>query len=125
MAKVFHVRAPKTLTLAKMDEASIYKLVESEATKALKQMPQAARPVGVNAVMLSQLGTGGIGGWAEWTRACCGSRNLIDEYVDPTPEELAVAGLAARPAATHIESSFTITTPSNLAMHGDAEAKKK
>jgi hypothetical protein len=123
MAKVFHVRAPKTMTLAKMDEASIYKLVEAEATKALKQMPQAARPVGVNAVMLSQIGAGG--GWAEWTRACCGSRNLIDEYVDPTPEELAVAGLATRPAAAHIESQFTVTTPSNLAMHGGAKKKQQ
>jgi len=123
MAKVFHVRAPKTMSLVKMDEASIYKLVEAEATKALKQMPQAARPVGINAVMLSQLGSG-ADGWAEWTRACCGSRTLIDEYVDPTPEELAVAGLAARPAATHIESSFTVTTPSNLAMHA-AETKNK
>jgi hypothetical protein len=117
MAKVFHVRAPKTMTLAKMDEASIYKLVEAEATKSLKQMPQAVRPVGVNAVMLSQIGAGGGGGWAEWTRACCGSRALIDEYTDPTPEELAAAGLAARPVVKHIESSFTITTPSNLKMH--------
>lgn len=122
MAKVFHVRAPKTMTLAKMDEASIYKLVEAEATKTLKQMAQAARPVGVNAVMVSQVAD--VGGWAEWTRACCGSRNLIEEYTDPTPEELAVAGLAARPAAAHIESSLTITTPSNLAMHGGAAAPK-
>lgn len=124
MSKVFHVRAPKSLALAKMDEASIYKLVEAEATKALRQMPQNVRPVGINAVLLSQVGTGG-GGWAEWTRACCGSRNLIDEYVDPTPEELATAGLAARPQVKHIESSFTITTPSNLAMHGEAEGEKK
>ena len=96
MAKVFHVRAPKTLTLAKMDEASIYKLVEEEATKSLKNMPQNARPVGVQCRDAQP--DWRRGGWAEWTRACCGSRNLIDEYLDPDPEELAVAGLAARPA---------------------------
>ena len=122
MAKVFHVRAPKSMTLAKMDEAAIYKQVEAEATKTLKAMPEGARPVGVNAVMVSQLGQ--AGGWAEWTRACCGSRNLIEEYTDPTPEELAVAGLTARPAAAHIESSLTIHTPSNLKMHGGGAPQK-
>jgi hypothetical protein len=51
-------------------------------------------------------------------RACCGSRNQIDEYVDPTPEEIEAAGRPYRPQATHIESSFTVQTPANPVMHG-------
>lgn len=121
MAKVFHVRAPASMSLATMNEKEIYKLVESEATNMLRQFPRQARPVGVNMVSVSQAGRAGVGGWAEWTRACCGSRNLIDDYIDPSPEELELAGRTIRPQQTHIESNFTIQTPSNLKMHGGGE----
>ena len=82
MAKVFHVRAPDSLAVGKMDEAAINRHVEAEVGKVLSQFAQTARPVGVNMVSVSQLAGGG-GGWAEWTRACCGSRHLIDEYTEP------------------------------------------
>jgi len=117
MAKVFHVRAPASMTLATMDEKEIYKLVETEAKKVLAQFPSQVRPVGVNMVSVSQARQD-IGGWAEWTRACCGSRQLIDEYTDPTPEEIEAAGRTVRPQQAHIESSFTVQTPTNPATHG-------
>lgn len=127
MAKVFNVRAPASIDLAKMSEKEIYALVETESTKLLSSFPRQARPVGVNMVSVSQMpgsGAGDWGGWAEWTRACCGSRRLIDEYTDPTPEEMGAAGLAYRPQQrAHIESSFTIQTPANAAMHGGTPSK--
>ena len=123
MAKVFHVRAPASVTLDKMDEKEIQKLVETEATKLLAQFPRQVRPVGVNMISVSQAQAGGGGGWAEWTRACCGSRQLIDEYTDPTPEEMEAAGRAYRPQQAHIESNFTVQTPANVAMHGGTAGK--
>ena len=117
MAKVFHVRAPRTMVLSTMDDKEIQRLVEAEAVRILAQFPEQARPVGVNIVSVSQLPQG-VGGWAEWTRACCGQRDLIDEYVDPSPEELELAGRPYRPQVTHIETNFTVQTPTNPVMHG-------
>jgi hypothetical protein len=116
MAKIFHVRAPHTVKLASMSEQDITKLVEAEATKTLGAFPPNARPVGVNSVRVSQ----DVGGWAEWTRACCGSRNRIDEYVDPVRGDWeAPSALPGAPSpAEHIESSFKIQTPAHLAAHG-------
>lgn len=117
MAKVFHVRAPTTVSLHKMDEKDIHKLVAEEVDKVMAHFPPSARPVGVSMVNVSQL-PAGADGWAEWTRACCGKGNQIDEYVDPTPEEIENAGRDYRPQRAHIESSFTVQTIANPVMHG-------
>ena len=123
MAKVFHLRAPETVSLHKMDEKAIQKLVETEVGKVLEQIVKQARPVGVNMVTVSQMPRG-ADGWAEWTRACCGSRELIDQYVDPSPEDMEHAGRLYRPSVDHIESTFTVQTNANPAMHGAAGGAK-
>jgi hypothetical protein len=116
MSKIFHVHAPHTMKLHSMSGRDVEKLVESEATKALAAFPQAARPVGVNSVRVSQAN----GGWAEWTRACCGSRNQIDDYTDPVRGEWEgiTNAIGAPSPFEHVESSFKVQDLSNPAMHG-------
>jgi hypothetical protein len=67
------------------------------------------RVVGVNAVSLGQLSSD-VGVWAEWTRSCCGSRQRIDDYVDPTPEDYGIAEgvLPDALAGAHLESQMQV-----------------
>ena len=116
LAQCFYERAFDSVVPVSSCEAA-------EATKMLAAFPRQVRPVGVNMISVSQARQTGGGGWAEWTRACCGSRNLIDEYTDPSPEELEAAGRAYRPQQAHIESTFTVQTPANVAMHGGTPGK--
>lgn len=117
MAKVFHVRAPKTMTLGKMQEAEISRFVEAEAGKTLDQFPSAVRPVGYNAVTMSQLPTADFGAWAQWSRACCDRRKDIDDYSDPIREELELETAQIRPTRGHIESHFAVQELVRKEMH--------
>jgi hypothetical protein len=86
MAKVLNLQAPKSMSLRDMKAEEIAKYVSEHADVGLRGIPEGVRPVGVNAVSLSQSipgGSGGFGGWAEWTRACRDRSNLIEDYTDP------------------------------------------
>lgn len=121
MSKILRVRAPKSMTLHKMGQHEIEKLVTEEASKAMSRLPEEFRPVGVNAVSIDQRMD--VGGWAEWTRACCDKRHLIDEFTDPVRGEINQLETHARNAAEHIESTFIVED--NSAPHISGKGKSK
>src|SRR5258705_5239771 len=108
MSKIVRFRAPQSMKLQSMNPKEIEQLVESEVSKAMAKIPHDSRLVGVNAVSVDAARATGGGGWAEWTRACCGSRNQIEEYTDPVREEMVALETAARSGNVHVESQFIV-----------------
>ncbi|HWL37213.1 MAG TPA: hypothetical protein VNQ77_13600 [Frankiaceae bacterium] len=122
MARIVQLRMPESERLLDMAPEEIERLVEEHADRALENLPEGIRPVGVNAVSLDALrpGTSGeFGVWAEWTRACCGKRDLIDEFEEPVIEDFSspVARVHEGVRGTHVESVFRKVTLENPKMH--------
>lgn len=91
MSRAISIRAPKSMELQKTSPEKIEKYVEELSEKALSALPPDVRPVGVNMVKLDQIVAGTNlepGVWVEWTRACCGHRNRIDDFVMPSVDEI-------------------------------------
>ncbi len=128
MGKEYRFAAPESMQLHRMSAKEIEQTVRRHATEALERMPDGIRPSGVNRVVLDATstrrpGSGDWGGWAEWTRACCGSRTLIDDFDDPVISEIELAGspVAARLSAAHFESQLRLVELEDPATHVAAD----
>ena len=122
VAREFRVRPPDSIAIHKMSSKEVASLVEKHAARRVRDFPESARPVGVNRVVLdSRFGGGGseIGGWAEWTRACCGSRELIEDWEDPLIDMIEREGsvLHAKLGSQGFESQMRIVEFENPEMH--------
>lgn len=122
MAKKFNIRAPKSVKLHEMNEREIQAMVRKEAERMLDNLPKDYRPIGVNAVTVESLVPGSNqdpGVWAQWERACCGSRNKIEDFTDPVIQEIEPGDTAMNPQLlqTHFESQMRIINLENPEMH--------
>jgi len=123
MAKKFNIRAPKSVKLHEMDEKEIQEMVKKEATRMLDSFPKEYRPIGVNAVTVESLVPGtrqDVGVWAQWERACCGSRDKIAEFTDPVINEIEPGDtvMSEKLLNTHFESQMRVVRLENPEMHG-------
>lgn len=129
MTKYYQLRAPASMSLEKMSDPEIDKMVADQADRMLEALPDELRPVGVQGVVLDSVKAGTAaapGVWAQWTRACCDKRKRIEDFREPITEEMMEAAKALRPASyEHIESQLSIQTLSNPRMHPETGAKKK
>lgn len=110
MARVIRLTAPNSMRLAEMSKDEISRQVSVLADRALR-LAGDNKVVGVSAVSLGQVAKmGTVELWAQWTRSCCGSRQRIEDYADPTPEDYGIAEgvLPQSIAKTHVESSMHI-----------------
>jgi len=115
MAKVLNLQAPKSMSLREMRAEEVERYVSKLADDALDRGLEGLRPVGVNAVALGQRvpGTAAAPGvWAEWTRACCNRRDMIEDFVDPVIDQFERDGspVAQQLAGQHLESQMRIQT---------------
>jgi hypothetical protein len=115
MSKEYRVTPPESMPLEQMSPREIEGIVAEHATRMLESMPEGFRPTAVNRVVLDRAiggggGGGGDWGWAEWVRACGGSRALIDDFEDPLIDELEVAGspVLRKVGGMHAESQLRI-----------------
>jgi hypothetical protein len=122
MAKILDLSAPKSMRLASMKADDVAQYVSKFADETLARMPDDLRPVGVNAVTLSQLAPGtkaAPGIWAEWTRACCNRRDRIEEFVDPVVDQFERPGspVSTEVRAQHLESQLRVFELEHPTMH--------
>lgn len=115
MSRAISIRAPKSLALLKVSPKEIEQYVEGVSTRVLESLPEGVRPAGINMVKMEQViaGTNQTpGGWAEWTRACCGKRHLIDDFVMPSVDEMRYleSPLLSRAGADHAEVQLRVVT---------------
>ncbi|BBY65528.1 hypothetical protein [Mycolicibacterium helvum] len=108
MAKVVRLNAPASMRVTEMPKEEIERHVAGLADRAL-DLAGENRFVGVNAVALGQI-AGDTTVWAQWTRACCGSRQRIDDYTDPVAEDYGITPgvLPESIARGHLESHFQV-----------------
>lgn len=127
MAKYYQLRAPASMSLEKMSEKEIDKMVAQRADQVLESLPDDFSLVGVQGVVMDSVTPGTAqapGVWGQWTRACCDKRKRIDDFIEPVTEEMMTAAKSMRPASyEHIESQLSIQTLANPKMHR-AKAKK-
>jgi hypothetical protein len=108
MSSIVRLRAPESWALHKMHQQEIEKLVTAEAERMLDAMPTDLRLVGVNAVSVDQKAAD-VDVWAQWTRACCGSRARIEEFVDPVLGDISALTTTIKGATDqHFESHLTV-----------------
>lgn len=78
--------------LHKLSEKEIRAMVMKQADRMLNTIPKDIRVGDVSAVQLEsstkQAAVDGV--WAQWTRACCDKRRLIDGFTNPVNPELAI-----------------------------------
>ena len=115
MAKILNLQAPKSMSLHTMRAEEIEQHVSKLADEALERGLGGGRPVGVNAIALGQMipvGGQDLGGWAEWTRACCSNRAQIADFTDPVIDEFEREGspLIEQLSGQHVESQMRIVT---------------
>lgn len=106
--KTVSLNAPNSMKLDKMSANEIASYVAKEADKFLAAMPEGLRPVAINTVSLNKASDPGV--WAQWTRACCDKRKLIDDFEDPLARDFGigeVAGLGTR-IDSHAESQLRV-----------------
>lgn len=122
MTKTIQVRAPKSMKLHAMSEADIAGYVAQEAGRMLESMPKEVRPVGVNAVAIdafAQRSAADVGGWVQWTRACCDKRKQIEDFIEPVVQDFDPSAALTRPAVAgvHVESLLRREVLSDPKMH--------
>ena len=112
MSKTVKFHNASGAPLHKMSEKEIRQLVIKQADKMLDSIPKEIRISGVNSVQLesSLKEAADIGGWAQWTRACCDKRNRIEDFTDPVIPELGILnpGLEKILHQNHFDSNLTI-----------------
>jgi hypothetical protein len=113
VAKILNLQAPKSMQLRDMKSEEVASYVAKHADEALKRMPDDLRPVGINAVALSQRipGTSSDPGfWAEWTRACCDRRAQIEDFTDPVIEQFERPGspVTTQLHGEHLETQMRV-----------------
>ncbi|MET0635660.1 MAG: hypothetical protein ABWZ25_06505 [Chitinophagaceae bacterium] len=122
MAKTINLKLDSSKVLHKMDEKEIREMVINQADAMLKSLPKDLKVSEVNSVRLqsSLKEVADIGVWAQWTRACCDRRRLIEDFEDPRVIELGIENPALEKAVfqNHFDSNFSIkqvTEPESLA----------
>jgi hypothetical protein len=115
VARTLNLKAPDSMRLTEMGREEVEKHVAEHAERVLDSLGDVARPIGVNAVSLAQSFPGTnrqAGGWAEWTRACCGSRAKIEDFEDPLLEqfERPDSPVLKEWGGEHLESQLRIQT---------------
>ena len=112
MSKTIKFQNASGVALHKMSENEIRELVIKQADRMLESIPHEIRIAGVNSVQLesSLKDAADIGGWAQWTRACCDKRNRIEDFTDPILPELAITdpGLEKLLHQNHFDSNLSI-----------------
>ena len=125
MARVINIRAPKSMQLRTMNAKEIEAQVSKLSDQTLEHLPKEARPVGVNAIAVSQVVPGTRseqGFWAEWTRACCDRRDVIADFVDPVIDqfEIPASPFATELGGMHVESQMRIVELEHPTLHRKA-----
>lgn len=125
MARILNLQAPESMELRKMQPEELERYVSKLADEALDRIPDDLRPVGVNAVALSQHlpGTQAQPGfWAEWTRACCDRRHLIEDFEDPVIEQFEREGslVTRQLEGEHLESQLRVQMLEHPTQHRKA-----
>jgi hypothetical protein len=116
MPQEYRITPPESMALERMSPREIERIVTEHASRVIESIPEGFRPTEVNRVVLDRAigrpggGAGDWGGWAEWTRACCGSRALIDDFQDPLIDEIEVAGspVLRKVGGIHVESQLRV-----------------
>ena len=128
MSKTLNFKTPDHVNLHKMTEKEITEMVTKEADNMLKNLPKDLDISEVNSVRLQSnlKQVADIGAWAEWTRACCNRRSIIEDFTDPAINELRVDDPAIEKAIfqNHFDSNFSIrqvTEPASLQKIQDAK----
>lgn len=129
MAKILTLQAPKSMVLRDMRSEEIAKYVAKHADAGLEGMPDGVRPVGINAVALSQRIPGSAsdpGFWAEWTRACCDRRSRIEDFTDPVIDqfERPDSPVAAMLHGEHLEMQMRVQMLEHPTEHKKAPPTK-
>lgn len=106
MVKVFEFAAPESIRLTELSPAEAEKAAAALAEDALDRFSDLT-PVGVNVLALSSK-AGDVGGWVQWTRACCDKRRRIEEFEEPLLREVDSTGigLPSRVQEVHFESQL-------------------
>lgn len=112
MSKTIKLQNASGIALHKMSENEIRQLVMKQADKMLDSIPKEIRVAGVNSVQLesSLKEVAEVGGWAQWTRACCDKRNRIEDFTDPILPELGISNPALERVLhqNHFDSNLSI-----------------
>jgi hypothetical protein len=121
MSKTIKLKTADDVVLHKMSEEAIREMVIKQADEMLKSLPKELRVSQVNSVQLESnlKQVADIGGWAQWTRACCDRRRLIEDFEDPLIDELRIETTGVEKALfqNHFDSNFSIrkvTEPESL-----------
>jgi hypothetical protein len=122
MARILNLQAPPSMELRAMRSEEVERYASRLADDALDRMPEGMRPVGVNAVSLSQVLPGTEtepGFWAEWTRACCDRRDRIEDFINPVIEQFEREGspVTRQLEGEHLESQMRIQMLEHPTMH--------
>lgn len=130
MAKFYQLRAPASMSLHKMSDREIEKMVIQQADKLLNTLPDNMRPVGVQGVVLDSIRPGtaaDAGVWAQWTRACCDKRKRIEDFIEPVAEDFAAISeeVMRAKALGHVETQLSVQTLSNPKMHKATTSRTK
>jgi hypothetical protein len=104
MARVFEFKAPESFTLEDMTAERLEEHAKGLGERALEALGDTA-PVGVNAVAITRTD---VEVWVQWTRACCDTRERIEEFDEPVvlDFESSAVRLPARLHGTHLESQL-------------------
>lgn len=104
MAHVFQFKAPDSLELGRDPERDLEAYAKDMAERSLEVLGDNV-PIGINAVSVAKPD---VEVWVQWTRACCDSRQRIEDFEEPVVADLdvAVTKLPVRMHNTHIESQL-------------------
>ena len=121
MSKTINLKTTDDVVLHKMTEEQIRQMVIKQADEMLKSVPKDLRISEVNSIKLESnlRQVAEIGGWAEWTRACCDKRRFIEDFVDPQIHELGITDPRIEKTVfqNHFDSNLSfkkITEPESL-----------
>jgi hypothetical protein len=121
MSKTFKLTTSNDVSLHKMTETQIRDMVIKQADSMIKNLPKDLKLSEVNSVQLesNRREMADIGGWVQWTRACCDRRKIIENFVDPAIDELKIHNPAIEKLLfqNHFDSNLSfkqITEPESL-----------
>lgn len=112
MSKTVKLHNASGIPLHRMSEEEIRELVTKLSEGILDSIPKVIRVAEVNSVKVESTlkESADYGVWAQWTRACCDKRDRIEEFTDPSNEELGITNSSLEKAVhqNHFDSNLSI-----------------
>lgn len=105
MVRIVEFVPPESIRLGELSPQEAERAAIQAADDMLARLGD-VRPVGVNAMALSQALDPEV--WVQWTRACCDKRARIEDFEEPVVSDLDVttSKLPARLQGIHLESTL-------------------